>query len=576
MKMKNKKILLIITIIIIIGIAITSIMATKISKKNREYEIEDILEYKYFVVKEENKYGVIDTKGQKIIDTKYEEVKIPNPEKPVFICYQDENTKILNEKNEDIFTEYENVEPLRLKNISSDLMYEKSTLKYVKDGKFGLIDFNGKKITKPRYEEIDTLQFKEGELLVKEEGKYGIINIKGTTLVKANYDKIETDKFYEEGNGYNNSGYIVSKITEQGYRYGYVDLNGKEIIQTKYNDLYRITEINSEDIYIICAENGKYGLIKNDKKIIENDYQTLNYIESNSTITAIKGKKSGVLSMEGEILVPLEFNQIDVTGEYIYATTEEGYTKIFDSNGKETNMKENLEIINIPNTDYKLYIETIEGQTKYNIYINERKITKGEYTYIQYLYENYFIVADENGKLGIIDENEKNIVEIKYNSIQKIEGTNMIQTLDNSTNTTEIYSKDMKKICEIQNATIERNKKYIKIYNDKKVKYISKEEKEVNNIELFTKNNIFAKQQGNKWGFVDKNGNTIVDYIYEKVTEENQYGFAGIMKNGKWGVINNNGEVIVNPTYEIDYNDPIFIGEYYQVVYGNGEIYYTK
>ena len=63
-------------------------------------------------------------------------------------------------------------------------MYEKSVLKYSKNGKYGIIDLNGKKITNAVYEEIDTLQFKEGELLVKKDGKYGVINIKGATLVK--------------------------------------------------------------------------------------------------------------------------------------------------------------------------------------------------------------------------------------------------------------------------------------------------------------------------------------------------------------------------------------------------------
>ena len=264
----KKKSIIIITIISIIVIAIAGyFIAQEIQKENRKYEIETISEYKYFVLKENDKYGVIDTKGNKIIEAKYEDVKIPNPQKDVFICYENDDTKVINEKAEEIYTDYENIEPLRLKNILSDLMYEKNTLKYSQDGKYGIIDINEKKITKAIYDEIDTLQTKEGELLVKKDGKYGVINIKGVTLVKPQYDKIEADKFYEEGNGYKKAGYIVSETTEEGYRYGYVNLAGKEIIEVKYNDLYRITDINSDDIYIICAENGKYGLLKNSQKM---------------------------------------------------------------------------------------------------------------------------------------------------------------------------------------------------------------------------------------------------------------------------------------------------------------------
>lgn len=574
--MKKKNIIILVVILIAIIIASIYFITQKIQQENRKYEIETITEYKYFVVKEENKYGVIDTQGNKVIEAEYENVKIPNPQKAVFICYEEDTTKVLNDKNEEIFTQYQNIEPLRLKNISSDLMYEKSILKYSKDGKYGIIDLNGKKITNAIYEEIDTLQYKEGELLVKKDGKYGVINIKGATLVKTNYDKIETDKYYEEENGYKTAGYIVSSTTEEGYRYGYVNLDGKEIIQTKYNDLYRITEINSEDSYIICAENGKYGLIINNKKVIENEYQSLVYAEGNNNIIALKGKKYGVLSTEGKTIIPFEYKQIDVTGSYIYATTTDENVKTFDSTGKETNMSKDLAIIDVHNTDYKIYIETINSKTTYNIYKSEQVVTKNEYTYIQYLYDNYFIACNTDGKLGIIDDKENIKVEFNYNSIQKIENTNMIETLNNTTNITEIYSKEMKKICELKDAVLENNKEYIKIYNDEQTKYISKDEVEINNTEVFKNNKIFAKKQGTKWGFVDINGNKVVDYKYEKVTEVNKYGFAGIKQDGKWGVINSEGKVIVEPTYEINDNEPTVIGEYYQVIYGNGEIYYTK
>lgn len=573
----KKKNIIIITILLIIIIAIAGhFIAQKIQQDNRKYEIETISEYKYFVLKENDQYGVIDAKGNKIIETKYENVIIPNPQKEVFICYENNDTKVINEKGEEIYTEYENIEPLRLKNILSDLMYEKSTLKYSQNGKYGIIDINGKKITNAIYDEIDTLQTKEGELLVKKDGKYGVINIKGATLVKPQYDKIEADKFYEEESGYKKSGYIVSKTTEEGYRYGYVNLERKEIIEVKYNDLYRITEINSDDIYVICAENGKYGLLKNDKQIISNEYQSLIYNESNNTITALKGKKYGVISIEGKVIVPFEYKQIDITGDYIYARTTDENVKIFGANGQETNMSENTAIINVDNTDYKIYIDTIDGKTTYSIYQNGENITKNEYTYIQYLYDNYFIACKTNGKLGVIDNEEKTKIEFNYNSIQKIENTKILQAVSNDTKMTEIYSEKMEKISELKDATIENNKEYLKIYNEEETKYISLEGKEVTNTEVFTNNKIFAKKQDNKWGFVDASGTKIIDFKYDKVTEVNNYGFAGIKQNEKWGVIDADGKIIVEPTYKLDDNEPTFIGEYYQVIYGNGEIYYTK
>ena len=575
--MKNKKVLILIIIAIIAIISILGYsIIKKVNKENRKYEIEEISEYKYFVVREDGKYGIIDTKGSKIIETNYEDVKIPNPEKAVFICYEEETTKVLNERNEEIFTEYKDIEPLRLKNISTDLVYEKSILKYSEDGKYGIIDFNGKRITKAIYEEIDTLQYKEGELLVKEKGKYGIINIKGTVLVKAKYDKIESDKFYEVESGYQKSGYIVGQRTEEGYRYGYVNLDGKEIIESKYNDLYRILNIDSEEIYIICAENGKYGLIKNKEIVIENLYQALEYSETSNTIVAYKGIKRGVIAINGKNIIPCEYKQIDIIGENIYATDDDENVKIFNSKGERIELDKEESIVNVKDTNYKIHIKTTNGKTNYGIYINDKKVTKEEYTYIQYLFDNYFIACDLNGKIGIINENEKIIIPFNYNSIQKIDKTKMLQATNNALKTTEIYSHDMNKICELKNGTVEIKNGYIKLYNAEEIKYITEDEKEVRNMDIFKQNNIFTQKIGEKWGFVDKENKVIVEAQYENATELNKYGFAGIMRDNKWGVINSDGQVVVEPVYELNDNEPIFIGEYYQVVYGNGEIYYTK
>ena len=131
---KKLRIIIAIIVIIILGVA-GFFIAKKIEQENRKYNIENISEYNYFVIKEDNKYGIMDKEGKTIIEPNYDNIKIPNPTKAVFFCYQDDEIIAINDKNEKIFTEYENVTPLRLKNISSDLMYEKSVLKYKENEK---------------------------------------------------------------------------------------------------------------------------------------------------------------------------------------------------------------------------------------------------------------------------------------------------------------------------------------------------------------------------------------------------------------------------------------------------------
>ena len=53
---------------------------------------------------------------------------------------------------------------MKLSNVISDLIYEKTVLKYEENGKFGLIDFNGKKIVNNIYENIEGLPNKEDML----------------------------------------------------------------------------------------------------------------------------------------------------------------------------------------------------------------------------------------------------------------------------------------------------------------------------------------------------------------------------------------------------------------------------
>ena len=133
-----------------------------------------------------------------MIEPVYDTIKIPNPEKAIFICEKQGNTIVLNEKQQETFTEYENVEAILIHGIVSSIPYEKTVLKYKKNGKYGIISYDGKEITKPIYDEIRGLENKESELLVKRDGKSGVINAKGAKLIDTLYDNIVADGFYTE------------------------------------------------------------------------------------------------------------------------------------------------------------------------------------------------------------------------------------------------------------------------------------------------------------------------------------------------------------------------------------------
>ncbi len=572
--MKKRYIVGIVIAVIIILVVLSFVAYYFIQKNAREYEIAKVENYQYFVLKENNLSGVIDRSGNILIEPTYEEIRIPNPEKAVFVCYVENDSKVLNQNNEEMFSEYELVEPIRLKNVESDLMYEKSVLKYYQNGKYGLIDFEGKQITEPIYDSIDSLPYKEGELLVSQEGKTGVINIKGNLMVDISYGSIEVDGYYKDENKYKYAGYITSITTNEGYRYGYVNYKGQKVLENEYNEISRINDIDDdENAYLISAKNGQYGVIKNKEQILNNEYQSIRYDGTNNLFVIEKSRKFGVADINGNVIIEPTYNQIDITGAYLYAQNEQG-TTIFNSNGTEANINTNISILNTDSDKYKIRINNENG-SKYGV-INEsgEQVIEEKYNYIEYLYDNYFIVSNENSKLGVIDNKENEKIKIEYDSLTKLEGTDLIQTTISSTNVTELYDKSLNNICQMTNATIEKEENYIIIYNDTETRYFDYQGKELTNKEVFPNNPLYAKQENGLWGFEKRDGTLVVECKYDKVTEFNEYGFASVEKDGKWGAINSEGEEVVAPTYELE-GIPSFIGKYYQVVYGFGEIYYT-
>ena len=170
-KEKNVKMIIVI-LVCVVGVSTFFIIRNRLKNIDRSYEIETITEKdcKYFAVYTEGKYGVIDTTGNLIIKNEYANIIIPNPTKPVFVCYDAQGgSVILNELGEQILTDYEKVEAIEVNGILSNFPYEKSVLKYKQNDLYGLIDFSGNVITKPIYQDIYSVKYKEGELLAKKE-----------------------------------------------------------------------------------------------------------------------------------------------------------------------------------------------------------------------------------------------------------------------------------------------------------------------------------------------------------------------------------------------------------------------
>ena len=103
-----KKKYIVVSIVVLLILLLIGLLVYKIViEDGKKYEIVQVSEYNYFIVKHDNKYGVINKVGDILVEAEYDEVKIPNPEKDVFICSKNGNSKVLNENNEEILTKYD-------------------------------------------------------------------------------------------------------------------------------------------------------------------------------------------------------------------------------------------------------------------------------------------------------------------------------------------------------------------------------------------------------------------------------------------------------------------------------------
>ena len=564
----NKKIRWIIIGIVAVIIIAISIMAI-INEVQLHYKVEEISEYKYFTLEQNQKYGVIDRNGNIVIEAEYGAVQIPNPSKAIFVCVKEynENTKeyetvVYNEKKEVLLSNYKNVQAISIYTNVNSTPYEKSVLTYKENGKYGLINLEGKQITKPVYDEISSINYKEGTFLVKQNELEGIINMKGKVIIKCEYESVTSDNFYSENGNKKQAGFIVSKKTEDGYRYGYANYRGTIILNPIYTQLERVTEIaNEKGVYFIAFENGQAGLLKNNKEILNYEYEDIQYNVLGSIFVTKRNGKYGAVNQEGTTVLYPEYDNVYTGGMYLNALKDKDIF-IFDLNGNKIETNE----VSKTKTENANYYITIDKNNKYKVVDSKDNIIiDKDYTYIEYLPGDYFIV-ERDSKSGIIDSNGKSVIELKYDSISRINETDILQMETNKN--IALYNLNMKEIVSMDNAIVKEvkdEKAYILLYSDTDFKYLDKKGNILTSQNLFENNSLFAKNINGKWGFVDKDGNLKVQNDYELVTDFNKYGFAGIKKDGKWGSINQNGEVVQEPTYDLKRNIPEFVGKYYRV-----------
>ena len=470
-KLNMKKVFAVILAIVVIIMSVFIIKGVF----SREQSNGGITSKTYFASYKDNKWGVIDENGNTVIDPSYEEmIIIPDNKTDVFLCTYDVNydtgeynTKALNSKNEEIFTDYNKIEAIQNSDENNELWYEDNVLKVQKDGKWGTINNQGKELLKIEYDSIEPIKGIKNALLIRKDGKYGV-----------------------------------------------ADNEGKIILDVAYTEITNLGEDNKSG-YIVKDDAGLYGIVDYSKNVIlENKYQEIEKVYGSNLYVVSQDGKQKVVNSAGEDALTQGFEQIS-------AILKDGQGVIYVSNGKYGVM-------------------TVTGEVK----------IEAQYDNLVESQTNTFI-ATKGGKRGVVDLDNNEKVPFNYTSIKKKKKGDIYIAEDENFNSNIMNGQFETKQTGIL-IEINTDSGYFELRQNDEYKYYNFKFEEKDVKDILSNNTLYLDKKDNKYGYVDKEGNVVVEYIYDDATEQNEYGYAAVKKDGKWGSINSSGEVVQEPIYDLD------------------------
>ena len=172
-------------------------------------------------------------------------------------------------------------------------------------------------------------------------------------------------------------------------------------------------------------------------------------------------------------------------------------------------------------------------------------------------------IAKQNDKYGVIDNVGNEQIPFEYEGITYNEKAKLFFAENSEYKTSiidELYNTKATGI--ISEVNVDGG--YIRMRIDDEYKYYDLNGEETSNIQVLKDNTIFLSKKDGKYGFVDKKGNPVTEYIYDDATEQNQCGYASVKKDGLWGSIDKEGKEVIEPKYQLEDNLKIdFIGKWH-------------
>lgn len=281
-----------------------------IADDDADFNNQKALRYQLVVVTStDGHYGVLNSKGQEIIGTKYKS-----------ISFKEDSQE---------FT------------VTTD------------EGKMGILSADGTTKIEPNYSEIKQISKDLNYYLVSNNKKYGVINQNGNIVIYLEYDKIGVDETKFSTNGIENPYILYDNCipVEQNGKWGIFDTTGKNILPVEYDEMGCIIGTQTDKISnnvllipkyeaIVVGKEEKYGIVNSTGKtyiqpILDNVY---------SIITS--GEEKFYMSFT----IPVEEDGKQVDKQETYEV-EQYFEQQIIKNTQDTQTNENTNEVNNSETD---------------------------------------------------------------------------------------------------------------------------------------------------------------------------------------------------------------------------------
>lgn len=374
--------------------------------------------------------------------------------------------------------------------------------------------------TTQNYNKIDMSEvtgvgnFSCGLALVYKDKKYGYIDKEGNIVV---------DFLYTKGDSFTDDGF--ASVTK----------DGKQITLYKIND-----EINEYDFKVerssitlkefndglaLVCKDGKYGFINKKGEIVldfqysrarafSNERAWVKDENDNEFFIDTTGKK--VIELKDLYCIQDFYDGIVAvsrtskagSGEYYINTNGERISEIYDtcyfSRDGMAMIQQNKKYGFIESSSGKLVVEPI-------------------YDFGTSYYESGLAPVQKDGKCGFIDKQGNVVIDFKYKYANSF-----------NYNTWSGEEKG-------------RATAYVTKDNDSNC-YIDIDENEYGSALFFTEGLAYTTKNG-KYGYIEKDGNTVIDYQYTSAGNFKN-GLAPVKLNGKWGYIDKIGKMVIETDYD--------------------------